>query len=158
MDTSPLSQLPLEILSTIIAFLGAIKDRKSLRFTCRSLNSIMVPWVFHDVYIFVDSFLERQNAGQEGFPQLVNKYGHLMKSLEVDGLDVDGKGRLSRCPLEVHPFLLRLPNLRSLSLSGDNSATSSYSSLHVAAYKLFEQASLQAPSQSHVFQHLRSCK
>lgn len=160
MDASPLGQLPVELLISIISHLERTKDRKSLRSTCRVFNSIAFPWVFRDVYVSIEIFLDRQKKGEEGLQQLVDKYGHLVKTLEVDGIDFGGLSRLERCPLEVqvHPSLLRLPNLRSLELSGEPCSISSCSELHMAQFELFKQASLQGPSQIHAFQHLRSCK
>ena len=148
MDASPLGRLPTEILESIITFLEASKDRKSLRSTCHALNNIALPWAFHHVFVNGIHFSKKQNEGHEGFPQLAEKYGHLVKSLDVDG-------GVAGCPFVVHPFLINLPNLHTITLFGsEDSGDEQWCDGH----ELFKQASLLAPSQSHIFQNLRSCK
>lgn len=150
MDSSPLLQLPSELLISITSYLEH-EDLKSLRCTCHPLNAITLPQFFHEVHLYVADFLDSQEHGDERSAHLVHKYGHLIKTLEVDGLDPRPSHMQSdiQCPFEVHPYLYSIPNLQNLSLYGINPAKKRLD-LFGPAYEIFENA-------GDIFPRLRSC-
>lgn len=81
MGVSLFSGLPVELFNQIASYLS-IKDRKSIRLTCARFDNLSTIWVYRDVYIphyhLGLDFQFRQ------FPKLVDKYGHLVRTIFVD--------------------------------------------------------------------------
>ncbi|PLB46286.1 hypothetical protein P170DRAFT_479200 [Aspergillus steynii IBT 23096] len=151
MGDSPFCILPIELFDHIISLLP-IADRKSLRLTCRSLNPLSTPWVYRDLYIPMTNFMSQQQKFEEGFPQLVTKYGHFVRTLVVDGTEGRHIPQWT-CPFRIIPYLNFLPNLQDTSIWGRCAMNEPFHHHHS---DLFLRASLLTPPQHRIFRHLRS--
>ncbi|KAK1145506.1 hypothetical protein N8T08_004064 [Aspergillus melleus] len=106
MSDPPFYKLPVELIDLIIEYLTS-KDCKSLRQICWRFNTLVTPHAFRNITLSVANFDHREKQNLEGTPELIYKYGHLVRSLTVD---VYGSVMADhwRWKYEEHPFIKRL--------------------------------------------------
>lgn len=151
MNSSIPSGLPSEIFDNIIGRVEGRNNLKSLRLTCRALNSFATRWLFRDIYISICSL-----RADDRFQKLIEKYGHLVRELDVDG--IYGPRSDCLCPFEVTPFLERMPFLQEIRMRGTYHSWFHDEIQSEGFLELLRRASLQTSPQDRVLQNLRCCK
>lgn len=146
----PLNQLPFELIDHILRYLLR-PDLKAVRLTCHALSDVATRWLYHSVYMRVESFqsnvIRQEN---EGFQELVSTFAPLVHSIDIDG-DEDG------CPLEVASFLDQLPAMEKISMRGTRSSWHHDQFFQGDFEMAMLRTSLVAPVENRILVHLKSC-
>lgn len=147
MEDSPIYDLPAEVFDRIFSLLPP-KDRKSVRLTCRGFRYLATRWVFRDVYIPMMECDNRRLSDSKRFRQLSEKYGHLVRTITVDG---------RQClPLNRSLALFRyMGNILAKPACAEDDEQPSVSHHSFSHNSVLYRASLMTPLESRILPNLR---